>query len=190
MENVLRLIHYSQKEANAFESMNNVAEVVGSDFFDGFQLNMAWPKLDSIIEYKRKYPEHKIVLQVGTRSFTYFNEDMERVAKEIQRYDPFVDYILFDFSGGKGILMDSRFVSMNISRIVNKYNIQQNKIVIAGGISPDNMEEIIIPILREFPFIGIDSESRLRNNEDDLDISLVREYLSKFEELKQRIRTK
>ncbi|MDD4409804.1 MAG: hypothetical protein PHW52_04100 [Candidatus Pacebacteria bacterium] len=171
----LNLIHYSTKNKdNLIQGLLTISKLVGNNL-DGFQLNVPWPKISSISGYKELYPGNKIVLQVGPTALGALRYDTALIAQKLKDYDPFIDYIIFDFSEGNGKVFDvdtaTRFLSL-----AKRIGISSD-IVVAGGVNPSNVMALK-PILSKFPNVGIDAESGLRNQKDFLDISKVNDYLS------------
>jgi hypothetical protein len=49
---------------------------------------------------------------------------------------------------------------------------------VAGGLGPDSLN-LVEPLIAKFPNLSIDAEGRLRNNQNDLDLKAMSDYLAK-----------
>jgi hypothetical protein len=56
-------------------------------------------------------------------------------------------------------------------------------VVIAGGLSAENLEEVAAPLFKEFPGLSCDAEGRMRKGlkgETQLDLAKVEAYIKKW----------
>ena len=100
-------------------------------------------------------------------------EIADRVANRYSK----VDYVLIDFSGGKKLEFDEKYVSKLYGALSAVTNGQA--IGIAGGLSGDNAAEkltLLTDILRTWKF-SIDAEGGLRDESDVLSMAKVEHYL-------------
>ncbi|MEK6882768.1 MAG: hypothetical protein AABY22_24305 [Nanoarchaeota archaeon] len=92
--------------------------------------------------------------------------------KKIEPYTDLVDYVLIDQSMGSGIPIDPK-VSRDVAEVLRTLGLG---IVFAGGLNSKRVREIA-PLIREFN-ASIDAESRLMNDEDELDETKVSAYIT------------
>ena len=172
----LNLIHYNTKEKETLgEQLVAMTEFGGANMH-GFQLNIAWPALDVLAEYKKAYPAKQIVLQVGGHAFEMVNNSPEQLAEQVAEYDEVAEYVLLDPSGGYGKPFNSERAREYLLALREK-NLRIG-LGVAGGLSPTTLN-LVEPLVREFPDLSIDAESRLRTPEDRLDVNLGRAYIQK-----------
>lgn len=172
----LNLIHYNTKEKETLGDQLAAMTEFGGANMHGFQLNIAWPSLDVLAEYKKAYPKKQIVLQIGGHAFETVNHSPEQLATKVAEYDEVVEYVLLDPSGGYGKPFDPECARDYLLALKAK-NIGIG-LVVAGGLSPTTLD-LVEPLVREFPDLSIDAEGRLRTQEDHLDLAVSSEYLRK-----------
>lgn len=178
---VLNLVHYNSKNTELlFVQLMALTEFIGTQLFDGFQLNIPWPNELELVSYKSHYPSKKIVLQVGGGALEMIENSPGRLAERLMMYVEVVDYMLLDPSGGKGKLFDAKNMG-DYLRTIKGLPLKNVGFGVAGGLSRSTMH-LIEPLLEEFPDISIDAEGRLRNENDYLDMNLVEGYISKASE--------
>lgn len=177
-ENMLKLIHFNSKSNNHQDYLDElylITESVGKNF-DGFQLNNKWPNHKIITEYKRKYPNKVFVLQVGGRAYKAVQCSPELMTEKVSTYSNLVDYVLVDPSGGKGIAFNVEEIKKCLNSL-NKIN-KPFRVGVAGGLGPETVENLLNPLIKNYPGICIDAEGQLRNKVDDsLDIDKCKKYL-------------
>lgn len=174
-DDALNIIHYSTDEYETLYAQLLALHHLAGEYLDGFQLNVVWPDFEEIALYKTKYPNKKIILQVGRRAFN----DKEFTDK-IKEYDGLIDYVLIDPSGGKGLpfwKINAVKYLMTVENTFPKINL-----ALAGRIGPDSLK-FVAPLLDDFPNLSIDAESGLRNEGDHLDMEKVEEYIKRYFEL-------
>lgn len=175
-EDCLNLVHYNTKEPNhLLGQLVDITEEVGS-VLHGFQLNIAWPNVTILEQYKDKYPEKTIVLQIGSHAFDMVENSPEKLADKVWQYveRSTIDYVLLDPSGGLGQPFDPE----KTFRYLEALRGQSNRIGLgtAGGLSPTTLH-LLKPLLAEFQNISIDAEGKLRTAEDHLDVETTRQYI-------------
>jgi hypothetical protein len=172
----LNLIHYNTKEKDTLGDQLVAMTEFGGANLHGFQLNIAWPDLATLNEYKRAYPTKQIVLQIGGHAFEMVNHSPEQLATKVAEYDGIVEYVLLDPSGGYGKPFDPT-LARNYLLALKSQNLGMG-LGVAGGLSPTTLD-LVEPLAREFPDLNIDAEGRLRTPEDHLDLAVSSEYLRK-----------
>lgn len=170
----LNLIHYNTKEKDTLGDQLDAMTGFGGANMHGFQLNITWPELDVLREYKKRHPAKQIVLQVGGHAFEMVNYSPEQLAAKVAEYDGAVEYVLLDPSGGYGKPFDKeRARDYLVALQAKNLNVGLG---VAGGLSPTTLN-LVEPLVQEFPDLSIDAEGRLRTAEDHLDLNLARAYL-------------
>ena len=181
-------VHYNTrtpyKLAGEVASILDLDDVYDNGLCDGVQLNVAWPPAGQIDLLKNEYPDLKIIFQLSRRASEGMTDDevVERLAYE---YGNLLDYILIDPSAGEGISFDiNRSAAMY--RKIKKAGIDAN-IGFAGGLSGENVSEVIGELKDilgtgdEMPKkrfqISVDTETRVRDDNDLLDLGRVQLYL-------------
>lgn len=171
----LNLVHYSTDRPETLSAqLVEITELAGPHL-DGFQLNIAWPPVSQLEEFKKTYPDKFFVLQIGSRAMRQV-ESMGQFTELIgDEYLPVIDAILIDPSGGKGEALDPVKGSEYLRAVRNYMTLG---IGIAGGLGPDTLD-LLDSLVPEFPRLSIDAEGRLRAQkpEDALSLDAVRTYL-------------
>jgi len=175
-ERVVNLIHLSTEEETVLEDMLKIHSLAGQNFH-GFQLNIAWPQINQLISYRAAVGRgYRIVLQIGQKAMEAVGGTIQDTANKLSHYVGVIDDILFDPSGGQGKPFDTRQAYKFLSVITDKgWNIGLG---VAGGLGPDSLN-LVEPLIAKFPNLSIDAEGRLRNNQNDLDLKAMSDYLAK-----------
>ena len=175
-ERVVNLIHLSTEEETVLEDMLKIHSLAGQNFH-GFQLNIAWPQINQLISYRAAVGRgYRIVLQIGQKAMEAVGGTIQDTANKLSHYVGVIDDILFDPSGGQGKPFDTRQAYEFLSAISDKgWNIGLG---VAGGLGPDSLN-LVEPLIAKFPNLSIDAEGRLRNNQNDLDLKAMSDYLAK-----------
>src|SRR3989344_5996331 len=103
---VLNLIHYNTDEPETLCSQLEEITAFAGPNLDGFQLNIAWPRISQLEDYRATYPDKFIVLQVGSRVMAQV-ESLDDFAESVGVYLHVIDAVLVDPSGGKGEPLDA-----------------------------------------------------------------------------------
>ena len=172
----LNLIHYNTKEKDTLSDQLVAMTEFGGANMHGFQLNIAWPSLDVIAEYKKAYPTKQIVLQIGGHAFEMINDSPEQLAARVAEYERVAEYVLLDPSGGYGKPFDPER-ACDYLQALKAQNLEMG-LGVAGGLSPTTID-LVRSLARKFPDLSIDAEGRLRTPEDHLDLAVSSEYLRK-----------
>ncbi|MBI1984885.1 MAG: hypothetical protein HYS60_02110 [Candidatus Wildermuthbacteria bacterium] len=170
----LNLIHYNTKEKDTLGDQLVAMTEFGGTNMHGFQLNIAWPSLDVLREYRKEHATKQIVLQVGEHAFEMVNHSPEQLALRVAEYDGMVEYVLLDPSGGYGKPFDPA-LARDYLLALKAQNLGMG-FGVAGGLSPTTLD-LVRPLAKEFPDLSIDAEGRLRTPEDHLDLGVASDYL-------------
>jgi len=171
---VLNLIHYNTDHPETvFSQLVEITELSGP-CLDGFQLNIAWPPISQLKNYREAHPEKFLLLQIGDKAMAQV-ESMEQFTGLVGAYLPIIDAILVDQSGGRGELLD-RAKGAEYLMAVRKY--PKLGLGIAGGLGPETLH-ILDPFVKEFPELSIDAEGGLRmlRPDDILCLRAMKTYL-------------
>ncbi|PIP55497.1 MAG: hypothetical protein CO183_00360 [Candidatus Zambryskibacteria bacterium CG_4_9_14_3_um_filter_42_9] len=156
------LVHYSTNCPETLLSQLMEITKLAGPYFDGFQLNMPWPPISHIYDYREANPDKYILLQIGKRAVTII-ESMERFTKLVGVYSLIVDGVLIDVSGGRGKPLDVIKVAQYLRAVSNYPKLDFG---IAGGLGPKTLD-MITHLVEEFPNLSIDAESCLRTPEPE-----------------------
>jgi hypothetical protein len=191
---VIDLLNYSL--SNTYVSipynkdMDMDLEIKLGSLIDGIQLNIAKPNPFEIAKIKERFPHLLIILQ--------FNNSFNKIPlKELRymikyRYYEVIDYILIDFSQGRGIKTQTDEFS-NIYKEISKELKQMNKkihIGFAGGFSSNNIIKRVVNIFNNLTqpvFFSLDVEGRLRDTNNDLDLNEVEQYINNFMDIYNKL---
>lgn len=170
----LNLIHYNTDHRETlFTQLAQITELAGP-YLDGFQLNIAWPQISQLEDYRATHPEKFILLQIGSRAMAEV-ESTDDFAEFVGAYLHVIDAVLIDSSGGKGEPLNAEKAADYL------WSIQYYPIGlgVAGGLGPRTLH-LIDPLVRDFRSrLSIDAEGKLRTKTDDvLCLDAMKSYLA------------
>lgn len=170
---VFNTLHYADfaDQTTIDDLMNALRYADSNRTLHCIQYDMPWPRYDMVAQARDFFNSQRgrslqSVLQVGSVAIRECDNKMHQVVQTIGKYRKVVDYILLDFSGGKGIPMDVQLLLKYIREIKSKYG-DDFGIATAGGLGPATMH-LIDPIVSEFPDISIDAQGKLHIDNDSL----------------------
>jgi hypothetical protein len=147
-------------------------------YVQGLQFNgLAWLDIDYrpfIHLFNEVYPNQSIILQAG--SLTLDNHSPSEVADGIKTMP--VDYLLLDASGGYGKQMDLARIRSYVDEIYQRQI--PVGVTVSGGLEAENVEELLGPLMEEYPNLSCDAEGRLRKGlkgSTVIDIDATDQYL-------------
>lgn len=175
--NVLNLVHFHARESERlFDRLLEVTEL-GGENFHGFQLNIKWPDIRVLENYKERYPSNVIILQCGSGALKLADGDPRILARFVWDYVDLCDYVLIDPSGGRG---EPLVPETTLKFLDHLYDVLDGKmnIGVAGGLGvPGETRKLLQPIFEFFPDTSVDAEGKLRDMpEDVLNIRRARHY--------------
>ncbi len=185
----LNLVHYNtDNKGELGAELLNVHQLIGGDL-DGFQINAAWPEVVQLYTYVNdcQFVKPRIVLQIGGRAMEMKGRDPRLIAAAIDQYRlpglEVVTDVLIDPSGGLGRPFDPVFARSCLSEIKDRH--PECGIGVAGGLTAENVDDLVAPLLDEFSMLSIDSEGRLRTPQPDdaLDMEKAQAYLTRSSEM-------
>jgi hypothetical protein len=160
----------------------------GGDFLHAIQLDVTWPNPNELKEFRQKYPDTMIILQVGKFAMEKASNDPQEITKRLKEYGSSIDFVLLDLSMGKGVGMNAEVLLPLLRLIADEA--PELGLAVAGGLGPESVD-ILEPIAKEFPDVSIDAQGNLkhkdapRDSEGHLvsthpaDINRSREYIRK-----------
>lgn len=176
----MNCLHYADYDMVDLSANLKKAIEWGGGGINAIQLDMAWPDLTAIEEaVLRSGKELEVILQVGSRAIEAVGSDPEKVARKVERYAHFVDFVLLDKSSGKGVPMDAEALAPFVRTL--KQACPNLGIAVAGGLGPDTLK-LVRPLVVEFPDLSIDAQGKLRpsgNALDPIDWEMARLYIAR-----------
>jgi len=91
-------------------------------------------------------------------------------------YEHSCDYLLIDPSGGLGKKFNP-LKGLDYLKHLNA-NLKKMRFGIAGGLSSDNIADMMYLIAEKFPNTSIDAEGNLRDENDYLDVAKAKKFVS------------
>ena len=185
---VFNVLHYaSDVEPEALFHQLAKATELARPYMEGLQLDIEWPSVGALRRYKKSYPGIKIILQVGPQALETVKHDAKEIARRVaEEYLPYVDYVLLDGSGGRGIPMETGPLLEKIAAIKQRTPLMP--IAVAGGLGPNTLH-LVEPILRVYPSVSIDAQGRLRREKmDPIDWDMSSKYVIDSVEMLRRLR--
>ena len=171
----LNLIHYDTTNTDTLCDQLISLTVYGGKNLNGFQLNITWPPIDQLKEYRSVYHNNIIVLVITPQAFEDARRSPRLLLSRIKDYKGLIDYVLLDRSGGCGISLDTIFMREYLHVLYAK-DLGMG-FSIAGGLSEDTLY-LIEPLVKEYPGLSFDAEDKLRNSYDDsLNLDFAKKYL-------------
>lgn len=172
-------LHYADYEQDPdFHRNLRQAIAFGGDGMNALQLDMIWP--DSTIVAHAVTFSHKeleVILQIGKNAMEVEGNDPKRIIDRLARYDGAIDRVLLDRSMGNGVGMDAQGLLPLAHAIRDRF--PTLGISAAGGLGPETTH-LVEPLVREFPDLSIDAQSRLRPSGsalDPIDWEMAKVYL-------------
>ncbi len=178
-ERAINLVHFSTEEgqeSSVLADMLKIHEIAGPNL-DGFQLNLAWPKIWLLDEYRMAVgDDYRLVLQIGKKAVEAVGGTPQGIVEMLYHYLGTIDDVLLDPSGGFGKPFDTGQARLFLTAIAKQgWNLGLG---VAGGLGPDSLDLVKLLAI-EFPALSIDAQGRLRDEDNHLDLNKVREYILK-----------
>ena len=179
----LNLIHYNTSEPESLAGQLTILMAHAGPNCHGVQLNVAWPKYQQLQIFRERYPDKRVVLQCGADTLDNPTHFIQMLDFYIQH--GLIDDVLLDPSGGFGRKLDAEELEAYL-RAMRKVGYLLNGPMprfmntigygVAGGLSAKNVN-VIAPLIEKYPALSIDAEGRLRDKNDDLDLTESVTYL-------------
>ena len=173
----LNLIHYHTKhnDETLIDQLKRL-EKIGGAFLHGFQLNVKWPNIDAMREYKQFRPDHVFVLQCGGGALESVKYDAAILCERICEYKGVADYVLIDPSGGRGNDIDIDLARDFLAAV--SAGCPWIRVGIAGGFGPESIRRVC-HLAERFTEMSVDAEGKLRDEQDHLMIVPMKTYLER-----------
>lgn len=159
-DNIINMIHFNTNTKEFSQELIPLLEELGN-VVEAIQFNLSFIELEQYKIIREKFPNIKLLFQLnGTLLEKYSKDEIYLTLKEIN-----FEYMLIDLSGGNGTELNYNNLMLYYNDFkINELNINLG---IAGGLSGDNVEEIIKTLdLFNIPYF-IDAESKLRDKLSD-----------------------
>lgn len=170
-----RVAHYNTHDpATLDDQLLRLYELAGGYIMSGVQLNVAWPYLDCLEKYRANVPDtHRIILQIGHKAMEGL--EPKEIGQKVVSYGPIITDVLVDPSGGLGKRPhpSTYFKILDAIRVATEGKIGLGY---AGGLAADSHEPLEDLYLR-YPDLSIDAEGRLRDRNDNLNVSEAFNYV-------------
>lgn len=166
----VNLIHYATDDLASLTMQLERLVLLGGKYLDGFQLNVCWPDPSSLAPFT----DQRIVLQLGQRALGKTNFNPEATANYLDAYKSVITDVLVDASGGRGVPIDMDIARQYVRAIHERH--PHLGIGVAGGLSAATVGQLR-PLTMLYPWISLDAEGRLRDQDDRLDIATMEHYL-------------
>lgn len=187
----LNLVHYNSREPNLADQLVKLSEAAGENCH-GLQLNMVWPSARELEKWRNKFPESRLVLQIGSMALNFVSYwaptgngspikiSSALLIERLREYRNIATDILLDRSGGKGRSLTFLDIAENL-KIFAAVLEEDLPFAVgwAGGLSAENLWMIESLLSSGFPdlLLNIDTESGVRTEDDDLDLEKAIAYL-------------
>ncbi len=176
----LNLIHYSTDSPDTLATQLATLTAIGGPNLHGFQLNVPFVPPNEIAQHMKKFPKHRIVLQIGPRMLSDLNPDQLAEHLKSTKYE--VTDLLLDASAGRGIGTDwaRELAYLRAIRGTNQALVGAG---LAGGLDAYGVKGLA-PLISEFHgLLSIDAEGRLRDNDDRFDCGKAVDYVKSASEM-------
>lgn len=146
------------------------------------QLDMTWPDpamVSAIVHISKNAMScrSEIILQIGHGAVEEIDHDEREMVRRLKSYGNSVQRVLFDTRVGEGLLLDPGLIFHYAYRVQSEC--PHVGIGVAGGLGPHTIH-LVAPLLKTFPDLSIDAQSRLRpsgSTLDPIDWGLAEAYL-------------
>ena len=176
-ELLFNTLHYvDYEDANFAKNIFKALNFCGSNI-DALQFDMIWPDVKVIKKIKEKNPEIQIIIQGNSVAMAQTDNNPTKFLEHLKLYGNSISYVLLDKSMGRGLGMDAKALLPFVRALKNGW--PELGIAIAGGLGPNTIH-LAEPVIREFPDVSIDAQSKLRpsgNALDPIDWDMARRYI-------------
>ncbi|MFZ2167778.1 MAG: hypothetical protein WAV50_02820 [Minisyncoccia bacterium] len=179
-EHLLRTIHYNTKDASTIDEQVDQLMSIAPGEIDAIQLNIRWVNPVKMQRVRRKYPDLRIILQIGAGALEDVAEPGEIFMGEaLGAYRDVVDDFLVDPSGGNSLELNIWHAFACIADSEIPSGMQPG---VAGGREASNVHELK-GLMRRLGPINIDAEGRLRTpkgigeSSDQLSVPATTKYI-------------
>ncbi len=160
-EHCHNIIHFNTDFPDRLaEDLERLKEIGGKGI-KGVQLNMFWPEVEPLANFKAKYPGARIILQLGKKVLDSVRWDPFRLQVKLVPYQKAnaITDVLYNPNGGKGLEVETPEEKF-YSYIGNHFGFG-----FAGGLAADKLKKVY-EAAQKWRWISVDAEARLRTPED------------------------
>ncbi len=187
-DNVFRVVHFNSEgpavidaELLLTDQMIHIPDdgreaSIIDQFIEGYQINGALPEPEKLTWFRKKqmWGKMDIILQIGDLAMKKASKDPENLAVLIESYKDTIDYVLWDPSEGHGVALDAEFARPYL-RAIRKH-CPYLGLAVSGKLGPKTMN-LAWPLLAEFPDLSFDTESEIRDGNDNLVVTWALDFL-------------
>lgn len=156
-------IHYSTRDrstlAAQIDGVFGKTGIYDAQLAQTLQLNLRWPDPVEIKRIIDRFPEMKVILQLGSKVLEH--DSRGEIVDRLGAYEG-ISYVLIDPSGGKGVPFNEKRVAPLFRAI--SYELPDLGIAVAGGFSDQNALRTLSNLTRAIATdeFSIDAEGGLR----------------------------
>ncbi len=177
---LLRTIHYNTDDAATIDEQVDQVMALAPGAIDAIQLNIRWVSPVKLQRIRRKYPDLRIILQIGAGALADVTEPEDiYIGGALRAYDGVADDFLVDPSGGKGEALD---IWKAFACLADQDIPASMRGGAAGGRDADNIRAFKGFMRRYQRVINMDAEGRMRtphvgDDWDHLDLGKADRFL-------------
>lgn len=126
-------------------------------------LHAVWPRRDTLAEFRRQWPNVRLVLWVSEECFMDLSEQTTRVAARVAEYAKIgvIDSVMFDLASGGGSPLNSARAVM-VLRLLRQAGISLPT-GLAGGLSAERFDDQFTRVVRDFDPLSLVASRHLRH---------------------------
>lgn len=124
---------------------------------------LSWHTTDYTEHFERTNDKMRldtVILQVGEQQTNLLSP--QQLTEALKPYAESVSHVLLDNSYGKGIPLSQDYFKPYVEALINSPD--SPSVAIAGGLTADNIQELLGDLLRTYPSLSVDADSGLRDN--------------------------
>lgn len=177
-KHALNTLHYVDYEGIDVSNALSEAITLGGMAINAIQLDMIWPDPDKIVTAVAGKKGLSVILQVGVPAFAQASNNPREMIARLREYYGVIDAVLFDRSMGQGRLMDPATLLAYVTAVYEE--IPTLRVSLAGGLGPGTVQ-VMTTLVRKFPDISMDAQSRLRPSgdaRDPIDWRMATQYVT------------
>lgn len=176
---VFNVLHYADFEVPSLTTVGHLVTICkeAGPHLHGLQLDMIWPSVHLIEEFRQIFPDTEVILQVSKLALKLLESTSKNLNEQVQMYSGVVDYFLIDSSMGRGEPMSPTYILdyvNEISLVVPPY-----RIAVGGGLGPSTYR-LLDRIFSYSNLISCDAQGQMRSSgkaTDPIEMSRVCAYL-------------
>lgn len=174
---VYNALHYADYEGDTNLKHLLRATEYGGENIQSLQLDMIWPSVEMLAEFKKERPAIELILQVGKPAFKKINDDPAWLVRKLKEYEGIIEFVLLDKSMGQGKAMNADELLIYFKAIVSSG--LNMGLAGAGGLGPKTVR-IAQPLFDYHKSMSVDAQTGLKTNhnlEEPTNWSMATNYL-------------